>query len=205
MQKLIGNEVWIFLKKESINMNFGDIFGLMTDADDDSLYVQSFDKDNIKIYAVPRENVAFCTTHEPLQSERQVIVNSPTVPVETKTTPQQQQDPIIDRLNVYVNKLQVASLPIPPTFPVHEWNEKILRAIMGNPEVKQALAGKIQNSIEYYPGEVYISIDEVVPPSQMPEQPQDQNTFSMGGSPTTEYLNPSQMAQRLSQTGRGGK
>ena len=208
---MIGNEIWVFLKKEYLGNN-GDIFGLLIEVTDDSLYVQSLDESRIHISVVPRENVAYCTTDKFPQDERHIVRGRttavPSAPVEDpapipQMQLQQEQTPVIDRLNVYVNKQQVASIPVPPTFPIHEWSEKILRAIMGNPEVKASLAGKVQKEIEYSPGEVYITIDNVVPPSQMPEV-LNENTFAMGGQPTTEFLNPVQMAQRLSKVGKVG-
>ncbi|KKM89099.1 hypothetical protein LCGC14_1252100 [marine sediment metagenome] len=207
MRLMIGNEIWVFLKKEYL----GDIFGLLIEVTDDSLYVQSLDESRIHISVVPRENVAYCTTDKFPQDERHIVrgrttaVHSESEQVETpdpQAQPQQKQS-VIDRLNVYVNKQQVASIPVPPTFPIHEWNENILRVIMGNPEVKASLAGKVQKEIEYYPGEVYITIENIVPPSQMPDV-LNENTFQMGGQPTTEFLNPVQMAQRLSKVGNGG-
>lgn len=213
MRLMIGNEIWVFLKKEYINNTFGDILGLLIEVTDDSLYVQSLDESRTHIFVIPRENVAYCTTDEFPKAERNIARGQPTVghapssyeqqeaPVQQEQP--QQQEPVIDRLNVYVNKQKVVSIPVPPTFPIHEWSEKILRAIMGNPEVKASLAGKVQKEIEYSPGEVYITIEDVVPPSQMPDA-LSENTFQMGGQPTTEFLNPLQMAQRLSKVGNGG-
>lgn len=211
MRLMIGNEIWVFLKKEYINSTFGDIIGILIEVTDDSLYVQSLDESCTRIFAIPRENVAYCTTDEFLKAERNIVRGQPTVGHAPSASEQQeapvqqgqQQEPVIDRLNVYVNKQQVASIPVPPTFPIHEWNENILRVIMGNPEVKASLAGKVQKEIEYYPGEVYITIENIVPPSQMPDV-LNENTFQMGGQPTTEFLNPVQMAQRLSKVGNGG-
>lgn len=202
MRMMIGNEVCVFLKKDYMS-TIGDIFGILVEVTDDSLYIQSLDENKAQVFAVPRENIAYCTTGELPTSTRQVLRTQPTAVEVPQPQPQPQQS-IIECLNVYINDQQVTSIPVPPTFPVHEWNEKILRAIMGNPEVKQALAGKIQKEIEYSPGEVYITVGNIVPPSQMPDAI-DENVFTMGGQPTTDFLGPMQMAQRLSKVGSGGK
>ncbi len=211
MREIIGNTVEVFLKRRYDEAK-DNIMGLLVDVTDRTLYVQSCAE---RVFAIPRENVEFCTTDALPPKSRQFVndvlprrgpppapdPNAPPV----NTTKSREEAKIIDRLNVYINSEHLASIPIPPTFPIEQWNDKIMRVIMGNPDVKTAVAGKIQKSIEYFPGEVYIEVEMVEPPSQMPEiEPQQgANTFAMGGSPATEYLNPSQMVARLNKVARG--
>lgn len=208
MHKIIGNEVTIFLKgTDSI---LGDITGVLLDVSEDSLYIQ--ESPGGKTFVVPRDNVSYSTTDKvateiPLLRQDHVH----TAPQEYQEAPQepQYQEPVqspIDKLNVYVNKKHIASIPIPPTFRVDVWNENILRVLMGNPEVQNALAGKVQKGLEYFPGEVYIEVAGLTPPSQMPDNtPGYQTDFSMAGGPAEQYLSPLQMAARLNSVVKRGQ
>lgn len=215
MKRIIGNKVKVFLKG-SEKCTAGDIYGLLIDVTEDNLYVQGH-PENPDIFVIPRENVCFCTTHGLPSDERQVVTTSShhqmprsqpqSRPQETR--PIRVDEPVhaIDRLRVFVNEEMIAEIPVPPTFPIAQWNDKIMKVISGNPDVRSSLAGKIQRGLEYYPGEVYIEVEAVEPPSQIPESSHVPNSFSMGGSPITTNLNPSQMAARLNKvvSGQGKK
>lgn len=202
MHKVIGKEIEVFFKgTDDISC---DISGTLIDVSGDSLYIQDVSIGD-RVFIIPRTNVDYCVTYNMDYSPEKITSEQLTkqpVPVQESDTA-----PIIDKLSVHVNNQLVASIPVPPTFNIDAWNDNILRVIMGNPDVQNAVAGKVQKGIEYYPGQVYIEVSEVTPPSQMPNKTPDcTNTFSMGGSPTQQYLTPIQMAARLNKAvTRGNK
>ena len=213
MKRIIGNEIWVFLK--SSNSPSGDIFGLLIDVTDDSLYVQCLGLDNQEIYIISQNNVKYCTTKYLPTAGRVIAKTIISVPQENINEEKEElKHP--ECLDVFINDNMVASIPVPPTFNLSVWNDNIVRVILGNPDVKSLLAGKIQKSIEYYPGEVYIQIteeeeewkeetqDDTILNKQMENQ--NQNTFVMGGGDAaTQFLNPSQMVSRLNSAVRRGK
>lgn len=213
MREIVGNNIVVFLKRKCDETK-DNINGLLVDVTDRTLYIQT-SSEAPRIFAVPIENVEFCTTDSLPPKTRQFVNNAVNLGIPSRIQKQiatntssnsvvdQPKEVVIDRLNTYINGNCIASIPIPPTFPVDQWNDKIMKVVMGNPEVRAAVIGKVQKSIEYFPGEVYIEIDEVVPPSQVPET--GSNTFEMDGSPIAENLNPSQMVGRLNRTVRGIK
>jgi len=204
MHKIIGNNIAIFLK-EAENGLIGDITGILVDVSEENIYIQD-SMNGSKVFIVPRENILYCTTDK-ITSQKRIIDEQDNIQqYQEKSYPTQQQyQAPIDEINVYVNKQHIVSIPIPPTFRVDVWNDNILRVLMGNSEVQGALAGKVQKGLEYYPGEVYIEVDGVTPPSQMPDySPGYQSSFSMGGSPAEQYLSPMQMAARLNKVVKKG-
>lgn len=210
MKKVIGNEVWVFLRS-SIG-TIGDIFGLLVDVDDESLYVQNFDANNPTVFIVPRDNVKYCTTTSlPSTSLTLDAVEKQfrQEPIEHLQTKQEELKP--QALNIYINKEHIASIPVPPTFNLETWNENIMRIIMGNPDIRIILANKIQKSVEYWPGEVYIELtdEDTSTELQQNNEQQDQNSFSMsngpGGDITTKFVNPSQMISRLNSVASRGR
>jgi hypothetical protein len=213
MREIIGNNIVVFLKRK-YDETKDNIAGLLVEVTDRTLYVQT-SSEVPRIFAIPKENVEFCTTDSLPPKTRQFVNDTVKLGgpsrIQKQITSNTSSDVIIEkprkavinRLNTFVNGDCIASIPIPPTFPVDQWNDKIMKVVMGNPEVRSAVTGKVQKSIEYFPGEVYIEIDEVVPPSQIPEI--GSNTFEMDGSPITENLNPSQMIGRLNKTVKGIK
>ena len=209
MREIVGNNVEIFLKGR--RSDAGDnLSGLLIEVTDRTVYIQAGSE---RVVVIPRENIEYCITDSLPPKSREFIGSVMPRNNKTPATPERNKapDPLmsqalkdakpeeITRLDVFINNEIVAGIPIPPTFPVKEWNDKIMRVIMGNPNVKMFLAGKIQKQIEYRPGRVYIEVEEVVPPSQIPEVVGGnyENTFSMGASPSAEFLNPSQMVSRL--------
>lgn len=204
MHKIIGNEVTIFLKgSENI---LGDMSGVLLDVSEEGLYIQ--EAHGGKTFIIPRDNISYVTTDK-IFPQRQILGDDAQQQYQEVPQEPQYQEPVpssIDKLTVYVNKQHVATIPIPPTFRVDVWNENILRVLMGNPEVQNAIAGKVQKGLEYYPGEVYIEVAGLTPPSQMPDHsPGYQTSFSMGGSPVEQYLSPLQMAARLNNAVKRGK
>lgn len=211
MKKAIGSEVWVYLRSSANTV--GDIFGLLVDVDDDSLYIQSFDTNNQIAYIIPRDNVKYCTTSVLPSANLAIDPGEPKSQQDaTSHIIQQakQEEPKPDHIDVFVNKALVANIPVPPTFNLDVWNESIMRVIMGNPDMRAMLANRIQKSLEYWPGEVYIELTEEEPQELQPEIEEPVgNSFSMtdGGQKdiTTKFVNPSQMITRLNAAVTRGK
>lgn len=193
MKKIIGNEVKVILKNDDI----ANIYGILIDVTDDSIYVQE-GAGAENVYAIPRENVLYCLTDR-VAPYRQILSQDDVKNIRMNNVPH-----AVQQIDVYVNDHIVANIPVPKNLRVDTWNDGIADLIANNTDVQNALAGKVHKQLDYYPGEVYILVEDIVPPSQMPERP---NTFSMnaGGSPMTEFLSPVEMAQRLKKVGGSGK
>jgi hypothetical protein len=216
MKRVIGNEIWVFLKSSVSSV--ADIFGLLIDVTDDSIYVQCLNPTDPEVYIVPRDNIKYCTTKYLPTSERVITkttVNNYTDNAVIQESQQQlpaQQQTRLDCLNVYINKELISSIPVPPTFNLNVWSDNIIRVIMGNPDVKLRLGEKTQKSIEYFPGEVYIEITDDDNKGQENlfinenEKDDNQNTFTMHNTDAaTQFLNPSQMISRLNAAAKRGK
>ena len=88
-----------------------------------------------------------------------------------------------------------------------------MKVVLGNPEVQSFLHGKIQKSIEYFPGKIHIITDggDCAAPQVIEDQGNVEDSFTMSGSgnpadsfsmsssgdPAVSYLNPLQMVNRL--------
>jgi len=204
MRKIIGNEISVFLKTSEGDLP--DISGLLIDVTEENLFVRG-DVHDPRVYIIPRDNVNYCTTDHMPSADRAIKTYTPPQQVQHPEPVVQSQQPSI--LNVYINQEQCASIPVPPTFDLSTWHDGIMRVVMGNPDIKAFLAGKVQSSLEYYPGEVYITIEggNSAPEQEVhPRPPNSPNTFSMsGGDVTTEFVNPSQMVTRLQNVANRGK
>jgi len=170
MRKIIGNEISVFLKTSEGDLP--DINGLLIDVTEENLFVRG-DINDPRVYIIPRDNVDYCTTDHMPSADRVVrTYTNPQPQLEPQPTQpevaQPQQPPSM--LNVYINQERCASIPVPPTFDLTTWHEGIMRVIMGNPDVHALLAGKVQSSLEYYPGEVYIDTEDRNHPGLTPEQ-----------------------------------
>lgn len=178
MRKIIGNEICVFLKTSD-----DDIVGLLVDVTEDELYLRDVSEMS-RLYIVPRENVKYCTTDVLPTSER-------TLPPPENRPQQNVTEENLRFLEVFVDGHPVANIPVHPTFRLDEWHDGIVQVVLGCPDVQVAVAGKVQKSIEYSPGKVYITTEgEVV-------QQEGQRAFVMGGSVANSFLNPSQMVSRL--------
>lgn len=196
MRELIGNHIGVVLKRGKRNTDC-DLYGILVDVAESNLYIQSTD-DYEQIFVVPRNNVEYCVTNKMPAKTREFIEQSGAFTGQPDSYPDaDEKDEYIEAIRVFINKDLVAEIAIPPTFPVDKWNDHIYGIVMRNHDVKVALAGKVQKAIEYFPGKVYIETSEVQPMSQLPDEQPYANTFSMGGDPAREYVNPSQMVARL--------
>jgi hypothetical protein len=200
MKKLIGSEIVVYLK--SSDSSLGDVFGLMIDTDDESIYLQGLGMTPSKIYAVPKCNVKYCTAAEAALHIDDSITTSRLIAEKSMEREEIIQEPASDNtLDVFVNKELIVSIPVPPTFKLAEFNDNIMKVIMGNPDVHYVLKDMVQESIDYYPGKVYINAKaiQVEPQGQYSQQ----NTFAMSsggpgsGDISKQFFNPSQMITRL--------
>jgi hypothetical protein len=191
VKNLIGNEIDVCFKS-STNSTSGDIRGILLEVTDSEIYVQNTEINNPFVWVIPRDNVK-CYIISSLPSINKLICQNQTIEdnvqeiAQNEIIPPQQEN----ILEIYINNELATTIPVPPTFKLDVWNENIMRILIGNPDVKALLAGKIQKSIDYYPGKVYIDIEsEKSIVGQI-------NTFSMSKDITTEYLNPSEMVTRF--------
>ena len=174
MKKLLGKEIDAFLKFDN-----DIISGILFDYEDDCVYIQnSIDG----LVAIPKENIKYYAT------------NSGTTNHSIENVERHTQSSI----EVLVDSVLVANIPIPPTFDLSSFNNNIMRTTLGNPDVQAALTGKVQKSIEYFPGTVNIMTNSALNHEVQSDNSQ-QNSFVMSssGSPISTFLNPSQMVGRL--------
>ncbi len=207
MKKAIGNEISVYLK--SSDCGIYDVYGILVDVTEETIYVQSCAEIDPEIFIVPKDNIKFCKTKYLPETNRILPSYSADQPKqnhkENIETEEQVQPTCID---VFVNDEKITSIPVPPTFSLDTLNDNILRVIMGNPDVRTILKGKVQKSLEYYPGEVYIEVVDTVEQEQAQEQNDStiQNSFSMNsGNVATQFLNPSEMIQKLNAAVKRGK
>jgi len=211
MKLLIGNEIEVYLK--STQGTTLDIFGILVEATDGELYVQCANPSIAKVWVIPRENVKYCTTTS-LTLDDKAVRTQAEVRIEQK--PQSEPEPEAQKikydptkLKVYINKEFFIDIPVPPTFNLSNFSDDIMRVYMGNPDVHCYLANKIQKSIEYYPGEVYIEIEDIVPEEITDETVVSNkipNTFSMGGGKiATKYMDPKEVLAMLENGLKGKK
>jgi hypothetical protein len=186
MRKIIGNEIAVYLKTGE--KGEPDIVGLLIDVSEDSVFIQSD-----MLYIIPRDNVNYYTT-DIIPSEDRII---PATQESNNVSVQTQQNNMATSLKVFVDNILAADIPVPPTFKLDQWNEDILRKIMSSQEVQSFLVGKVQKNIEYVPGVVYINTITDQQFVMENTNVDSQTEFSMGGNPSTHFVNPSQMVTRL--------
>jgi hypothetical protein len=186
--RLIGKEVEVFLK---IGQEV--IYGILFDIEEEYVYIQS---STGPLITIPKENIKYYTSksnQEPAQGDIRLY----------------ESEPIDSDLSVYIDRELITRIPVPPTFDLSSYNDNIMKVILGNPDVAVALVGRVQRSMEYFPGKVYITTDAegdmsepetVMPPSPSPSD----NSFAMtgAGGMISSYLQPSQMIGRLSKAAK---
>ena len=206
MKSLIGNNIEVYLK--STDGNATEIYGILIEVTESELYVQCANINKSFVWVVPRDNVKYCTIPSMPMGDRMInTYREPERQVEeeqeAEQEPEEQEEPPEPEekcLTVFIDGDMLVSIPVPPTFNISTWSDNIMRVLAGNPDVKSALAGRTQKSIEYFPGEVYIELIEGE--KQAPPEPDD---FSMGGNIATEYLNPIDMVTRFNGMLKKGK
>lgn len=195
MKILIGNEIDVYLKSSNCN-TVPDVGGILIEVTDGELFVQG--AGTTMIWVIPRDNIKYCTILTMSTGDRIITKHE-----EQKKEISKQENNLqceqfdTTHLKVHVNGELIADIPVPPTFNMSRWHEGIMRTYMGNPDVMQFLVNKIQKSINYYPGKVYIEAEEEIVEENKSKESCAQNTFAMGADITTTYLTPTEMILRL--------
>ena len=189
MKKLIGNKVLVALKTTA-----NDLEGILVEVEEEVIYVQG-----VKVYVIPRENINYLTTDFIPRADRvsnfdTIKAKSPIIaPSESLLLPPTE-------LKVFLDGQRVTE--IPTSLDLNNWSGDIMTLVVTNPDVRHALSGKIQKSIEYRPGEVYINTADplIIQHEESPE------TFAIDEpDPTKQFLNPSQMIARLQNIKKGNE
>lgn len=202
MRKIIGNHISVYLKTgEKGEM---DIFGLLLDVSDDSVFLQV----ESNVFIVPRDNVNYYVT-DMLPTAARIITPDDNIVEQQQMQNSVMQKQVVEKsiisaLKVYIDNVLITGISVPPTFDLQNWHEGILRVAMGNAEVRAFLVGKAQKEINYAPGMVHITTvaEQQVPEIKSEEKSNEyQASFSMGGDPSTQFVNPLQMVTRLQNYG----
>jgi len=195
MKTLIGSDIEIYLKSTDDN-SVSDIGGILIDVTESELFVQHPDVGQSCVWVIPRDNIKYCKISSLPVGNKMITYNEPVQQQEKAIRGKDIQE---NCLNVFVNSALTASIPVPPTFNLSVWNDSIIRVMAGNPDVKAALSNKIQKSIDYFPGEVYICAEDEkeIVIEEASDEKENNFSMSMGKNITTEYLNPSEMVMRF--------
>lgn len=205
MKKLVGNVLEVYLKTEDEPLT-----GILVSVEDGELYIKA--DAGSKVFVIPRHNVSYYTTDRvPPSSSR--VIEEPlrrATPIEAVPTAL----PVSTGLGfkVFIGEQLICQIPVPPTFKLDVWHDDIMRVAMGDPDVRSVMLGQVQKAVEYFaPDETgwaelkfTVDVDESAITQQVLPR-KSENTFSMGGNPTTEYLSPSQMVARMNKTVKGDK
>lgn len=197
MHKLIGNLIEVCLKTDDPPLS-----GLLVSVEHGEIYIKS----NIgaKIFVVPRQNIKYYITDRVPSGRSKILDDSVK---ETSSQLVENTPPTVNTgISIIVNGSHICNIPVPPTFELDVWHDDIMKVALGNPDVKSVMTGVVNKSVEYFPpnesGYAIIKF-EVETSNDFVEQPSNNNsdgdnTFFMGGNPTSDYLSPAQMAARMS-------
>lgn len=191
MQRFFGRNVNIYFKGDDTIVG-----GILLDCDEENIYIQS----DQEVAIVPRQNIKFYTTPKFVSSQTNTAIQPTPAPVHN-TKPPEQVHP--EAVKVIIDGILITTIPVPPTFNLAVCSEDLLKVIWGNPDVQSALRGRVQKQIEYSIGEAKII---TAASEQVPES--GDGSFSMsptGGAITNQFVNPSEMVQRLNNIVRGRK
>jgi hypothetical protein len=181
MERLIGTRVDVHLKCDEM------ISGVMFDADDKHVYVQS----DVKVFvAIPRENIKYY-----IGTSMNSMMGSLVKSVQPAKQPEPSQQ---DFITVGVDGTEVAHIEVPQDLDITTCNEQVLKLIWGNPRVHDALRGKIQKSLEYDVG--YANISTIGPDSSEPQPKPVSNSFSMGVGGSVPTITPFDIARNKGAT-----
>jgi hypothetical protein len=203
MKKLVGNVLEVYLKTKD-----EPLVGILVLVEDGELYIKA--DAGSKIFVVPRHNVSYYTTDSVPPQTPRVIDESLRVASAIESLPTQPIKLTGLGFRVSIGDQMICQIPVPPTFKLEVWHEDIMRVAMGDPDVRSAMLGLVQKSVEYFPPDesnwavlkFTVDVDETAL-TQQPLPRKSESTFSMGGNPTTEYLSPAQMATRMNKSLKG--
>lgn len=212
MEQLIGNKIYVSLKE-------GDetISGLLIHVEEHYVYIQ-MEKDS-HMYVVPKANVRYYITDNlpgtsrilgPIAPVLAPIIHS--VPEDTAPIQEPRHHtpaaPTPRSITVFVNGDAIANIPVTPSLDLKQFTNDTMKIILGNPDVQAIIAGRVQKSIEYAEGKVYITTmreeEENVPDTSHESNGSPPNTFSMGGNPTQDYMSGQQMVSVLNKAASKG-
>lgn len=193
MDRLIGIDVEVYLVSNDI------ICGTLFDMEDDCIYIQkgvgsfiTIPKENIKYYVSRsfQDNAATPAINYESNSEAQGRV----LRSQSKATV-----PVDNTIEVFVDGNSIISIPVIPTLDLSVFSDKIMKVVVGNPDVQMILANRTQKAVEYTPGKIMFFTAEGpdAPVFNEPAQPTSADSFAMGGNASSGFLNPSQMVFRL--------
>ena len=184
MRKIIGNEVQIYLKGSTIDGP--DIIGFLVDCVDGNLYLRR-SADDTSMYVVPRSNVNY------------FLINHLSQNISTIDNPQNNKElghSDSNELQIFIDGDKIGSISVPLGISLSHWSDEIYNLVISNNVVQEYLVGKVQKSVEYYPGMVYISTSNT-------SSNDTQNTFSMSNNDaTSKFLDPIQMVSKLQNFGK---
>lgn len=194
MEHIQGKFVKAYLKGED-----DIISGILIGVEHDHVYIQSHPGED-GLFIIPHDNIKY------YQTSKVSFAKSQQTDDHSFQDSEQQFRQTEKALEIFINSEFLTSIPVPPTFNLETYNDDILRVLRGNPEVVAALSGRIQKSVEYYPGRVMINVIDAPEQTQpvMPRSNTGSSTFSMSGpnAPAVSFLNPSDMVARLNNIGQ---
>jgi len=191
----MGSKVNVVLKQEDDT-----ITGVLFDIEDDCIYLQI---DVNTTITVPKENIKYyvsvsLTEKQSYNGNLMVTPQNDQLSQSQQTTNIKESKPVLTSIKVLVNQAFITEIPVPPTFDLSVFHDDIMKVVLGNGDVQAVISGRVQESLEYLPGEVRISVRDNE--SIQADMTQQQDPFSMSGlgtHATNNFLNPSQMVSRL--------
>jgi len=153
MNRLLGTKVEVNLRN-----NEGTVSGVLFDMDNEYVYLQN---DVSTFITVPKSNVSFYVSSS---SQSTALVEAPSAPPPAPLPPPSQvwqPEPIepldANCISVKINDVVVATVDIPSDMNIGTCSAALLDLVYENQEVKAALMGRTQVSMEYDIGEVDIT------------------------------------------------
>lgn len=177
MESLLGKNVKVYFKNNKT------LYGLLSSFNNDYVYLE-YDE----IYVIPIRNVLYYSIDE------------------NKTNDSLDNDNISNIIDVSINGNLLTKIMAPPNLNISTASEEVMKLVYSNLEVQEALRNKIQKAFEYSIGNANIILSEDNQ-EKIENSKNNENSFSMGqsGSPVYDYLNPTEMAQRLSKISKKGE
>jgi hypothetical protein len=192
MKKLIGKSTDVFLKIDDEVVS-----GVLFDIDDDCVYLQ---RAAGVVITVPKSNIKYVASKN---FEKNAASEGIMPKEEGLFGP---DNDTFGLLEVFVDSMSVVKLIAPPSLDLSTYSDDIMRLVLSSSEVASSLSGKVQKSLEYAPGQVFITTSENSSVAESIQAPPSDG-FSMTGNGAgsdvmSSYLQPSQMVSRLNKVSR---
>lgn len=160
MEKFIGKTVKIFLK------NGKGIVGVLDDFDKENVYLIK----NNNLLIVEKNNINYYCINDYFSSKKENRI-------------------IENVVSVYVDKKFVSTVSV-GDIGIDKWDNRIMSAVLADNVLHDALSNRVQKSVEYSPGNVYINT--------VSENNEVKDNCVLKEDPIlSTYLNPSEMISRL--------